>query len=107
MSTVLHVNDQNFQSEVLESDVPVMVDFHAVWCGPCKQLAPIVEELATEYDGKARFAKIDIDEAPGVASSHGIMAVPTIIVFKDGQQVQKLTGFKRKPELKKALDGVC
>jgi len=107
MSTVLHVNDQNFQSEVLESEVPVMVDFHAVWCGPCKQLTPIVEELAVEYAGRAKFAAIDIDEAPGVASSHGIMAVPTIIVFKDGQKVQQLTGFKPKPELKKALDGVC
>ena len=105
-STVLHVNDQNFESEVLQSDVPVLVDFYATWCGPCKSLTPIVEELAVEYSGKAKMAKIDIDEAPGVASSHGIMAVPTLILFKDGKEVQKLTGFKPKPELVKALDDV-
>ena len=84
-STVLHVNDQNFESEVLQSDIPVLVDFYATWCGPCKSLTPIVEELAVEYSGKAKMAKIDIDEAPGVASSHGIMAVPTLILFKGGR----------------------
>ena len=105
-STVLHVNDQNFESEVLKSDVPVLVDFYATWCGPCKSLAPIVEELAGEYAGKAKMVKIDIDEAPGVASASGIMAVPTLILFKDGQEVQKLTGFKPKPELVKALNEV-
>jgi thioredoxin len=104
MSTVLHVNDQNFQAEVLESEVPVLVDFYATWCQPCKKLTPIVEQLATEYDGKAKFAKIDIDEAPGVASSHGIMAVPTLILFKGGQKEAHLTGFKAKPALQKVLN---
>lgn len=106
MSSVLHVNDQNFESEVLKSDVPVLVDFHATWCGPCKALAPVVEELANEYAGKAKMAKIDIDEAPNVASSHGIMAVPTLILFKDGREIEKLTGAKRKPELAQLLDRV-
>jgi thioredoxin 1 len=106
MSSVLHVNDQNFEKDVLQSDVPVLVDFYATWCGPCKQLTPIVEQLATEYAGKAKMAKIDIDEAPGVASSHGIMAVPTLILFNGGQEVQKLTGFKAKPELVKVLNSV-
>ena len=104
MSTVLHVNDQNFETEVLNSDVPVLVDFYATWCGPCKSLAPIVEELATEYAGRAKIAKLDIDEAPGVASSHGVMAVPTLILFNHGSEVQKMTGFKPKPQLAKALD---
>ena len=106
MSSVLHVNDDNFETDVLKSDVPVLVDFHATWCGPCKQLAPIVEELANEYAGKAKMAKIDIDEAPGVASSHGIMAVPTLILFKNGQEVEKLTGGRRKPELVQLLNRV-
>ena len=106
MSSVLHVNDQNFEKDVLQSDVPVLVDFYATWCGPCKQLTPIVEQLAAEYDGKAKMAKIDIDEAPGVASSHGIMAVPTLILFSGGKEVQKLTGFKAKPELVKLLNSV-
>lgn len=105
MSTVLHVNDQNFQTEVLNSEVPVLVDFYATWCGPCKQLTPIVEQLASQFDGRAKMAKIDIDEAPGVASSHGIMAVPTLMLFKGGKVVQRLTGFKPKPDLEKVLNG--
>lgn len=106
MSDVLHLNDRNFEAEVLKSAIPVLVDFHATWCGPCKSLAPIVDQLATEYKGRAKFAKVDIDEAPGVASSFGIMAVPTLILFKGGREVGKMTGFKPKPELEKALKSV-
>lgn len=106
MSTVSNVTDQNFEAEVLESAVPVLADFHAVWCGPCKNLAPIVEQLAGEYAGKAKIVKIDIDQAPSVAANHGIMAVPTLILFKGGKEIQKLTGFKTKPELVKVLDAV-
>ena len=101
-----HVDDQTFQAEVLESDVPVLVDFYATWCGPCKTLEPIVTELAGEYEGRAKVVKVDIDQAPGIASSHGIMAVPTLILFKDGAEAQKMTGFKPKPELEKALQSV-
>ncbi len=101
-----HVDDQNFAAEVLESDIPVLVDFYATWCGPCKSLEPIVTELATEYAGRAKIVKVDIDKAPGVASSHGIMAVPTLIVFKNGAEAQKLTGFKAKPDIVKALEDV-
>ncbi len=104
--SVVHVTDSNFEAEVLQSPVPVLVDFHAQWCGPCKSLAPIVDELATEYEGRAKMVKIDIDEAPGVASQHGIMAVPTLVLFKDGEAAQKLTGFRPKPELVKALTAV-
>lgn len=103
MSSLLNVTDQNFEAEVLQSDVPVLVDFYATWCGPCKSLTPIVEELAGEYAGRAKIVKCDIDVAPGVASSHGIMAVPTLILFKGGEAQTKLTGFKPKPELDKVL----
>ena len=99
MSAVLHVNDQNFESEIVRSEIPAMVDFYATWCGPCKSLTPIVEDLAREFQGRLKVAKLDIDEAPGVASSHGIMAVPTLIFFKNRNEHRKVTGFKNKPEL--------
>ena len=99
MSSVLQVNDANFDAEVLKSGLPVMVDFYATWCGPCKQLTPIVEQLAREYTGKLKVVKLDIDEAPAIASSHGIMAVPTIILFKGGAEKAKFTGFRPKPAL--------
>ena len=106
MSQVKHVDDQTFESEVLQSDVPVLVDFYATWCGPCKSLEPIVKELAADYAGRAKIVKVDIDKAPGTASSHGIMAVPTLILFKGGAEAQKMTGFKPKPELERALKAV-
>ncbi len=103
MSEVLHVTDQNFQSEVLESDVPVLVDFYATWCGPCKAIAPIVDELAVEYQGRAKIAKCNIEDAPGVSSTCGVMAVPTLIVFASGTESTRLTGARPKPEIEKAL----
>jgi thioredoxin 1 len=107
MSSVPAVNDQNFQAEVLASPIPVMVDFYATWCGPCKQLSPIIDALAKEYAGKLKVVKLDIDEAQATASSHGIMAVPTIILFKGGAEQTKLTGFRPRPaleaEIKKLL----
>jgi thioredoxin 1 len=107
MSAVPIVNDTNFEAEVLKSPLPVMVDFYATWCGPCKQLTPIVEALAKDYSGKLKVVKLDIDEAPAVASTHGIMAVPTIILFKGGSEKSKITGFRPRPaleaEIKKLL----
>ncbi len=103
MSSIAKVNDQNFDAEVLGAGVPVLVDFYATWCGPCKQLAPIVDQLAKDYSGKLKVVKLDIDEAPGTASSHGIMAVPTLILFKGGVEKAKLTGFRGKPELEAVI----
>ncbi len=98
-----HVNDQTFETEVLQSDVPVLVDFYATWCGPCKAMEPALVELASEYEGRAKIVKVNIEDAPGLASSHGIMGVPTVIVFKNGAETQKMTSRKSKPELEKAL----
>ncbi|MCE9636543.1 MAG: thioredoxin [Planctomycetes bacterium] len=106
MSALAHVNDKNFETDVVKSPIPVLVDFYATWCGPCKSLAPILEQLAVEYQGKCKIVKLDIDEAPAVASSYGIMAVPTLILFKGGREQQKMTGFKPKPELEKAIKAV-
>lgn len=105
MSALLNLTDQNFESEVLKSEIPVLVDFHATWCGPCKAIAPMLEELARDFEGRAKVVKCDIDVAPGVASSHGIMAVPTLIYFKGGSPVTTLRGGnRRKPELAKAFE---
>jgi thioredoxin 1 len=89
---VLEINDLNFDSEVLKSPVPFLLDFSAVWCGPCKALAPIVEKLADEYTGKVRVGKLDIDDSPGIPSKFGIRGVPTVLVFKDGKEFGRHVG---------------
>ena len=86
------VNDADFQNEVLNSAVPVLVDFWAIWCGPCKMIAPIVEELAGEYDGKLKVAKMDVDANPRTAMQYGIRSIPTLMVFKSGQVVEQIVG---------------
>jgi thioredoxin 1 len=88
----IDVTDGDFQSQVLESDVPVLVDFWAPWCGPCKMAGPVLEKLAGEYDGKLKVCKVNVDEERQIASQHGIMSIPTMFLFKDGQVVDQVTG---------------
>ena len=106
MSKPVEVNDSNFDQMVLQSKTPVLVDFWAVWCGPCHMVAPVVEELADEYEGKVTMVKLNVDENPKTASQYGIMSIPTLLIFKDGAPVSNIIGFRPKPELKKSIDAV-
>lgn len=100
------VGEDNFDSVVLQAKSPVLVDFWAQWCGPCLATGPVLEELANEYAGKIDFAKVDVDANGPLAAKYGIAAIPTMLVFKGGQPVQQVTGYKPKKELKRVLDGV-
>jgi thioredoxin 1 len=105
-ANVKEFTDTNFQSEVLDAKVPVLVDFWAEWCGPCKQLGPTIDELANDFVGKVKVGKMDTDANHEAAVKYQINAIPTIIIFKNGQVAKRLVGFKHKPELAAALDEV-
>lgn len=96
----------NFDAEVLNSDTPAVVDFFATWCGPCKMMAPVIEALAAEYDGKVKIGKLDVDENEEIAARYGVMTIPTIILFKNGEIVTKTIGVQSKDSLKKAIDAM-
>ena len=98
--------DENFDAEVTQSENPVLVDFGAEWCGPCRALAPIVEELAAEFDGRIKVGTVDIDQSKQVATKFAIMSVPTIILFKGGEPVDKVVGLRPKAELKNRIETV-
>jgi thioredoxin 1 len=102
-NNVIELNDANFDNEIKASDKPVLVDFGATWCGPCKILAPIVEKLADEYAGKYKVCKVDIDEAPTVTAKFGIRGVPTVLVFKNGEKTGQHVGVTNKETLLKML----
>ena len=104
MTHPFHVTDEKFEEEVIKADTPVMVDFWAEWCGPCKMIAPIVEELAEEFDGKVKFAKLDVDSNPLVAMTYGIRSIPTLLIFKGGAPVGQIIGAVPKAVMKKRLE---
>ena len=106
MAKPAEVTDADFETEVIKSGVPVLVDFWAPWCGPCRMVAPIVEELADEYNGRAKFVKLNTDDNIQTASKYGIRSIPTLLVFKGGEPVAQVIGFRPKSELKRTLDSV-
>ena len=100
----LAVTTAEFQDTVLNSDVPVLVDFWAPWCGPCKMIGPSIEELATEFAGKAKVVKVDVDQEPEIASQYNVMSIPALMVFKGGKVVDQMVGAAPKPQLKSLID---
>lgn len=106
MSKPIEVSDASFEKQVLESKIPVLVDFWAPWCRPCLMAAPVLEELAKEYANKITFAKLDVDQNAQTAAKYNIMAIPNLIIFKEGKPASQIVGYKPKEELKKDLDAV-
>ena len=104
MSKPVEIEEAKFEESVLKAATPVLVDFWAPWCGPCRMVAPVVDELAEEYDGQMGFVKINVDDNPRIASRYEVMSIPTLILFKNGQIVSKIIGFKPKNELKETLE---
>ncbi len=106
VTSTITVNDENFDDEVLRSDIPVLVDFWAEWCGPCKVVGPTIEALASDYQGKVKVAKLNVDDNPEAAGRFGVRSIPTLIVFKDGEARQAAIGVKPKGQLPELIEKV-
>ena len=106
MADVLEVTDDTFEAEVKNADLPVLVDFWAPWCGPCRMIGPTVEAIAGKYAGKVKVVKVNVDDSPGVATEFKIRSIPTLAILKDGKVEEQLVGVQSEDELSKALDGV-
>lgn len=104
MADIPEFTDSNFEAEVLKSEIPVLVDFWAPWCGPCRQLSPLVEELAGENDGTAKIGKLNIDDNKNTAQQYSVMSIPTLLIFKGGEVVERFVGVQPKNRLQEALD---
>ena len=104
MASAMEFTDANFDQEVLKSSQPVLVDFWAPWCGPCKMIAPIVEEISKEDEGKLKVGKLNTDDNQGIAARYGVMSIPTVMIFKGGQPVQRWTGIPAKSQVQAALE---
>ncbi|ACV63070.1 thioredoxin [Desulfofarcimen acetoxidans DSM 771] len=102
----LEVNQSNFESEVLKASEPVVVDFWAPWCGPCRSMAPVIEELAKDFEGKAKIAKLNVDENQALAGQFGVMSIPTLIFFKDGKAVDTVVGFTPKNKIAEKINAI-
>ncbi len=106
MAEPIEVTEDNWEDQVLNSDIPVLVDFWAEWCGPCKMIAPAVHELALEYDGKLSVGKLDVDSSPNIAMKYGIRSIPALIFFKNGEAVHTIVGAQPKGKIKNEIDSV-
>ncbi len=106
MSKELEFTDDNFDADVIKSDVPVLVDFWAPWCGPCKQIAPVIEEIAGEYDGKIKVGKMNTDENQQVPATYGVMSIPTLIIFKSGEVSERIVGAQSKQAITEKINAV-
>ncbi len=106
MAELLHVTDDSFDNEVLQSSIPVLVDFWATWCGPCRMIAPIIEDLAKELDGKLKVCKLDVDNNQKVALQYGIRSIPSIFIFKNGEVVDNIIGAVPKAQIQARLQGI-
>ena len=105
-SSLLHVSDKNFESEVLRSGIPVLVDFWATWCGPCRAISPIIEELAKEFSGRVKITKLNVDENPATPGQYGVRGIPTLILFKEGKVLDQIVGSVPKARLKAMIEKV-